>query len=194
MLAPDSQESHRDHCDRTHEEREDARCLLLPHRNTARVAHDIAKRTGADLESIRDRDHGVGFFGLIKNCFDALRGKTTRLAPLSRDPAAYDLTVIGTPVWVGRMTPALRAYLRETRGKFGRVAFFVTSGNTDVARVVPAIEAAAQIKAVASVGFSVPELKDQSVYEGKLTTFLNDLQWRYVAPEPWPAGERVRAI
>jgi flavodoxin len=162
--------------------------------NTARVAHDIATRTGADLESIRDRDHGVGFFGFIKNCFDALRGKTARIAPLSRDPAHYDLTVIGTPVWVGRMTPALRAYLRETRGRFGRVAFFVTSGNTEVARVLPALESAAQTKAVAAVGFSASELKEQSVYEDKLAAFLNELQWPYVAPEPWPAGERVRAI
>jgi flavodoxin len=162
--------------------------------NTARVAHDIAKRTGADIESLRDREHGAGFFRYIKDCFDALRNKTARITPLSRDPADYDLTVIGTPVWVGRMTPAVRAYLQQTRGRFGRVAFFVTSGNTDVARVRPTLEAAAQTQAIASVGFSGPELKDESVYESKLATFLNDLHWRYVAPEPWAPDERVRAI
>lgn len=162
--------------------------------NTARVARDIAKRTGADLESIRDRDHGVGFFSYIQNAFDALRGKSTRIAPLSRDPAEYALTVVGTPVWVGRMTPALRAYLEETRGRYGRLAFFVTSGDTDVARVLPALEATAQTRAVAATGFSASELKDQKIYEEKLTAFLSDLHWRHVAPEPWVEGERVRTI
>jgi flavodoxin len=162
--------------------------------NTARVARDIAKRAGADLESIRDRDHGVGFFGYLKDCFDALTGKAARIAPLSRDPAGYDLTVIGGPVWVGRMTPAVRAYLQQTCGRFGRLAFFVTSGDTDVARVLPTLEAAAQAHAIAEVGFSASELKEQSVYEDKLTAFLNELEWREVAPQPWREGERVRAI
>jgi menaquinone-dependent protoporphyrinogen IX oxidase len=162
--------------------------------NTARVARDIANRTGADLESLRDRDHGVGVFAYLKDCFDALKGKAARIAPLSHDPAQYDLTVIGTPVWVGRMTPAVRAYLQQTRGHLGRVAFFVTSGNTDVARLLPALEAVAQTQAVAAAGFSAPELKEQGVYEEKLSTLLNELQRERAAPAPpLTTSEHARA-
>jgi flavodoxin len=161
--------------------------------NTARVARDIAKRTGADLESIRDRQHGTGFFGFIKASFDALRGATVDVSPILRDPAEYALTIIGTPVWVGSLTPAVRSYLQKTRGKNARVAFFVTSGNTDVARVLPKLEAAADAHAVGAVGFNAQELQVQNLYEAKLTGFLNELQWQHVAPE-MPSGERVRAI
>jgi flavodoxin len=162
--------------------------------NTARVARDIAKRTRADLESIRDRDHGAGFFGLVQNAIDALRNATTRIASLAHDPAEYGLIVIGTPVWAGRMTPAIRAYLERTRGRFGRVAFFTTSGNTSVERLLPALEAAAQVHAVGASGFNARELKDPKAYEDKLATFLAVLQGKYVAAEPLPTPERARAI
>jgi hypothetical protein len=92
------------------------------------------------------------------------------------------------------MTPAVRAYLQQTRGKFGRLAFFVTSGNTDIARLRPALEEAADAHAIAAAGFSVSELKDADVYEAKLNAFLDDLHWRRAAAEPWAPGERVRAI
>lgn len=143
--------------------------------NTARVAHDIAIRTGADIESIRDPGHGTGFVGFLKSCIDALRGVSARIGPLRRDFTAYDLTVIGTPVWAGRMTPAIRAYLQITQGKLGRVGFFVTSGNTDVTRLLPALESVAGTKAFAAAGFSAKDLKRPDVYERTLAVFLNAL-------------------
>ena len=143
--------------------------------NTARVARDIAARTGADLESLRDPMHGTGIFGFMKACVDALRGSVPKMGPLTRDITGYDLTIIGTPVWVRRMTPAIRAYLQITRGRLARVAFFVTSGDTNVAWLLPALEGAAGTKAVASTGFDQQELKDPGVYGAKLTAFLTAL-------------------
>jgi flavodoxin len=143
--------------------------------NTARVARDIAARTGADLESLRDPSHGTGFFGFMKASLDALRGHVPKVGPLTRDIAGYDLTIIGTPVWARRMTPAIRAYLQIVRGKLRRVAFFVTSGDTDVVFLLPALEKAAGTRAVATAGFNQRELKDPDVYGAKLTAFQTAL-------------------
>jgi flavodoxin len=162
--------------------------------NTARVARDIAKRMGADLESIRDRDHGTGFFGFLKNCVDALRGATAWIAPLARDPGQYALTLVGTPVWAGKVTPAVRAYLQQTRGRCSRVAFFVTSGNTDVARVLPALEAEAQVHAIAAAGFNARELKEQGLYDAKLASFSNELHSPSATQQPAVTAQRLRVV
>jgi multimeric flavodoxin WrbA len=143
--------------------------------NTARVARDIAARTGADLESLRDPSHGTGFFGFIKASVDTLRGSVPKVGPLTRDITGYDLTIIGTPVWARRMTPAIRAYLQITRG-----------------RLLPALERAAAAKALASAGFNQQELKNPGVYDAKLTAFLNALGLPLTARER-RGGEGAKA-
>jgi len=151
--------------------------------STARVARDIAARTGADIESIRDPGHGVGFFGFLKDSLDAWRGIPAKIDPLARNPGDYALTIIGTPVWTRSMTPAVRAYLNQTQGRTGNVAFFVTSGNTEVARVAPSMEALGQARAVAAAGFNAQELKDQKLYEQKLAEFLKDMNLQDAPPD-----------
>lgn len=152
--------------------------------NTARVARDIAARLGADIESIRDPGHGVGFFGYLKDSLDALRGVAAQIGPLAKNSGEYAMTIVGTPVWAGRVTPAMRSYLQQTRGRLGKVACFTTSGNTGVAKIVPAIELLANTQLIASRGFSAQDLARQDVYEEKLTTFLDEIAGRHATALP----------
>jgi hypothetical protein len=143
--------------------------------NTARVARDIAKMTDGDLESLGDRDHGVGFLGYLKAAVDAVRSKPARLAEVMHDPRRYSLVIIGTPVWVGRMTPAVRAYLQRFAGDLPHVGFFVTSGNTPVQKVAPSVEKVLGHKSEALIGFNAHELADQREYDARLSAFLESL-------------------
>jgi menaquinone-dependent protoporphyrinogen IX oxidase len=143
--------------------------------NTARVARDIAKTLGADVESLRDRGHGTGFRHYLKAGLDAARGKSAALGETIFNPRNYDLTVIGTPVWAWHMTPAIRAYLNRYRTEFRDVAFFVTSGDTDAAKIVPSMESIVGRRAVAFTGFSAPQLADDRLYAHRLDDFLKSL-------------------
>lgn len=143
--------------------------------NTARVATDLAARLGADVESIQDKSHGVGVFGRIAAAIDALRKTSSKIGPLQHDPAEYAITVVATPVWVGQMTPAVRAYLKQTRGRIQNVAFFVTSGDTDIGKMAPALAASAGQSPVASAGFNARELADAATYENKLSAFVEEI-------------------
>lgn len=140
--------------------------------NTARVARDLAARLNADIESIVDRSHGVGFAGYLVAAYHAYRRAPAPIGAMQRDPSGYAVTVIGTPVWVGQMTPAVRAYLQRMKGRSGKVAFFITSGGTDIEKVIPSLEAEGKCKAVTSKGFTARELGDPVVYEHKLSTFI----------------------
>lgn len=158
--------------------------------NTARVARDLARRTHADIESLRDPDHGTGAWEYIKAILDSLRGRSARLGPLAHSPRNYRLVLIGTPIWAGHMTPAIRAYFARHGGDMRNVAFFATSGSTDITRLVPQMERAAGHRAVAAVGFAAPELADPTAYEVKLNAFLRELQ---IAPD-WQRFDPARAV
>jgi len=150
--------------------------------NTQRVAQDIAARLGADLERIEDEKSRKGFFGYLGAALDSKREKSARIIDISKYPSEYALTVIGTPVWVWKITPAVRAYLRMTRGRLNDVAFFTTSGNTDAEKIVPAMEGIAGRKAIAFTGFNEHELKTAALYEEKISAFVNELRSRRSSP------------
>jgi hypothetical protein len=143
---------------------------------TSKVAKDLAARLDADIERIEDTQHGVGFLNYLKASLHAWRQIPAVIGALQRDPAQYELTLVGTPVWCWQMTPAVRAYLQQTGSKPHKVAFFVTSGDTDIAKLAPSMEALANRKAVASAGFSARELNDSVTYNNKLAAFVQAIR------------------
>ncbi|HTU67565.1 MAG TPA: hypothetical protein VMF52_16565 [Steroidobacteraceae bacterium] len=156
--------------------------------NTERVARDIAARLGADLEQIRERASRRGFVGRCRAAIDSFRERPGRLEELARHAHDHALTIVGTPVWAGKMTPAIRAYLGQRRGQLDDVALFTTSGGSAGAAVIGAMERLIGQRAVASVAFDARELADGEAYEAKLRSFLAALMKR--APLPARASAR----
>lgn len=109
--------------------------------NTRRIGHDIARRLGADIEDlVEDTRRRRGLLGFLRAGYDALKGRATTLRPTRHDPAAYDLIVVGTPVWGDSLTPAVRAYLGARRGALRSVAFYLTHGSSGRRRVFDQME------------------------------------------------------
>lgn len=144
--------------------------------NTAKVAVDLATRLGADVLPLHERAPRRGFFGYLRAAIDSLRERPSALEPPGKFAGDYDLVIVGTPIWVGRITPAARAYLHTIRGGVTRVAFFITSGATDISSVQPTLEKLAGAPALAATGFAEPELRDSLRYEQKLKEFVATLR------------------
>jgi hypothetical protein len=140
--------------------------------NTARVGRDLAKALGADLESIRDEEHGAGVLGYFKAAVDAVRETPAQIAAPAHDPGNYSLVIVATPVWAGKMTPAVRTYLQNLRANRCDVAFVITSGDTGGEEIVPPMERVCGHTAVASAAFSASHLSDRAVYEERLAAFV----------------------
>ena len=96
--------------------------------NTRRMARAIAESLGADMEEIADLKKRTGLLGYLSAARDALRRRLTPIGEGSKDPADYGLVIVGTPVWVGRMSSPVRSYLDRSRGRFQAVGFFCTCG------------------------------------------------------------------
>ncbi|RLF84946.1 flavodoxin [Thermococci archaeon] len=92
---------------------------------TKRVAQEVAKALNADIDELIDKKSRKGVLGFLRAGYDATRGKTTEIE-FEKDPYDYDLVIVGTPIWNGRVTPAIRTYLLWNREKIKNAAFFST--------------------------------------------------------------------
>jgi flavodoxin len=144
--------------------------------NTGRVAEDLATRLGAEREKIGELKNRRGLLGYLRAALDGVRERPGELVGIGKNPRDYALTLIGTPIWAGKITPAVRTYLRSNRDKFNDVAFFTTSGSTPVAKVVPDMERMSGRQPIASVGFNYADLKTDVLYEKKIRALLDGLQ------------------
>src|SRR5512139_1268886 len=98
--------------------------------HTRSVADEIARRCGADLEAIQDVRPRTGVFGYWRSAREAMKKTIIEIRPSTRDPAEYDLVILGTPIWGGNLCSPMRAYVSGHRGKFRQVAFFSTQGGS----------------------------------------------------------------
>jgi flavodoxin len=96
--------------------------------NARFVAETIAAEVGADIEEVIDLKKRSGAFGFLSGGSDARRGKETKIAPTTKSPAGYDLIIVGTPVWAGRPSPAIRTYLKKNDLSGKKVAVFFAQG------------------------------------------------------------------
>ncbi|MCK9278277.1 MAG: NAD(P)H-dependent oxidoreductase [Methanoculleus sp.] len=96
--------------------------------NARTVAERLAAATGGDLVEVQDLA-GYSKIGMyLKGAPRAVRGKKADIKPSVIDVSAYDIVVIGSPVWAGNPTPAVNAAVAALRGIEGKTAFvFCTS-------------------------------------------------------------------
>ena len=97
--------------------------------NTKFAAQEIAAELGGDLEEIVDLQSRGGTMGWLTAGRDATRSKLTEIAEPKRNPADYDLVVVGTPIWAWSPSAAVRTYLSKKDFSGMKVALFFTLDN-----------------------------------------------------------------
>jgi flavodoxin len=92
----------------------------------ALVAKAIKDALNADIFEIKtiDKKKRTGFAKYLWGGFQAITKKKPELEPLSVDINAYDLIILGTPVWAASPTPAILSFLSKTEIKGKKIALF----------------------------------------------------------------------
>jgi menaquinone-dependent protoporphyrinogen IX oxidase len=136
--------------------------------NTHKVAQALAEALSADLEQIREVHpqrvdmQGKGFGNrmvIARAVLTALLGRATAIEPAQHDPAAYDLVVIGGPVYAGALTGPVRAYINQQRARFRAVAFFCTGAEPEKAKVFAQMQQATGKVPLASAAFAAAKIE-----------------------------------
>ena len=141
--------------------------------NTGRVAQALAQRLDADLDEIRIVQPHDGVAGYAMCAIEAVAGLAPALRPMQRNPAAYELVVIGTPVWFWSLASPVRSWL-ETHPLKHRVAFYCTMGGSGAQRVFATMAELVGRQPVATLPLLEKEL--DGPFEEKLDAFVARLR------------------
>ena len=97
---------------------------------TRSAAQLVSGILDAEVEEIIDRSDRKGLMGYIRSGLDGFTRNHSRIVKPRKDPSDYDLLVIGTPIWAGRISSPVRSYLKEFRDRLPPVVLFCTTGGT----------------------------------------------------------------
>jgi len=138
------------------------------------VAEAAAKALGADIEEIRDLKNRKGPLGFVISCKDGGMKKTAEIEPLEKDPANYDMVLIGTPVWANSMSCAVRTWFRQKKDALSKLAFFSTTRVSGIETCFRDMEAEGGKSPVAVLGLTAKKVWKKRFQE-KLDAFLEQL-------------------
>ena len=141
---------------------------------TRRLGMVLADALAADIEDVQDKVSRSGVLGYIMAGRDATLRRLTEI-DVEKDPARYDLVIIGTPVWGFNMCPAIRTYLTKFKNRMKGVAFFCTSHGTGSSRALKEMEALSGRKAEAVLDVLQGEM-ERDAFSGKVDEFLRKLK------------------
>lgn len=100
--------------------------------HTRTMAEYIARAAQADLEELHGAGEPSGTGSL--HYFWALRhlllSQKPELAAVGHNASLYDLVILGSPVWLGTFSPAVRSYIRSAPLSGKRVALFCSYRNS----------------------------------------------------------------
>ena len=142
--------------------------------NTRKVAEAISKAIISDLEDITEPRGREGPIGWLRSGREATGEMTASINQLKRDPASYDLLIVGTPIWGGKLSSPVRAYLTQVAGKTKRIAYFVTMMGNEDSVTYAAMEKIAG-HPIATLSITQDEQKS-SAYLDKVTKFTETLR------------------
>lgn len=96
--------------------------------NTRKAMEEIASALGAELAEITDGADRSGWKGWLRCGRDAVRKSTPVLAPVetARPLGEYRLVILGTPVWAGRESAVMRAFLQAHGAELKNAAYVLT--------------------------------------------------------------------
>jgi flavodoxin len=100
--------------------------------NTKEAAERIAEKLNADLLQLKTiKEIPKGKMKFFIGGMQAAFGVCARLETPAFNPEQYDRIILGTPVWAGKATPAINAFLKQYGVKDKVTTLFTLSGGGD---------------------------------------------------------------
>jgi len=127
-----------------------------------------------DSEELFDKKKRSGPLGFVSSGRDARAKKLTTLAQIEHDPALYNLVILGTPIWGGTLSSAMRTYITSNKAKFAHVAFFCTQGGTTNKPMFDEMEALCEQHPLDILAIRQNEVK-AGAYQDKIRQFVERL-------------------
>ncbi|MAN63636.1 MAG: hypothetical protein CMI60_17005 [Parvibaculum sp.] len=93
---------------------------------TRGIAEDLARALDADIAEITSPRFHLGPFGYLRAGFDSVRGKLPPIDMPTLDFAAYDLVLVGAPIWTSYPALPVRSFFADAQSLGRETALFFT--------------------------------------------------------------------
>ncbi len=143
--------------------------------NTKKVAEKISERLNIDLERIVDKKNRSGIIGWIKAGYDAKKGNLTEIENLKKKPSNYDFIILGSPIWGGNVTPAIKTYLKNNKDHFKEIIVYFTSKGGEFKKATRGVINASGREPLVVYGFVEQEIKENKI-DQQLENFTNEIK------------------
>lgn len=153
-------------------------CLVVFYSRTGMtrvVADAVAKSCGCDIEAIREPRSRAGMLGYLYAGYEAVTKKLPAIKPAIRNPADYDITILGTPVWGQNVSSPMRSYIMQNGNRFNRIAAFCTMGGAGGDKALDGIAALCSKPLAVRLVLTDAQINDQSYLE-KVGEFARSLE------------------
>ena len=95
--------------------------------NTRAGCEVLQAELGADMIEIKDLRQRDGKWGFFKTAIASLVGKHTRIEPEKVDITKYHNIILGSPIWTGRLSMAIRTLIDRNRFDWRKVIIYTTT-------------------------------------------------------------------
>ena len=140
---------------------------------TKGIANKLQEKLNCDIEEITDDGKYDGKLGFLQGGMNATMGRASDINPTEKNPADYDLVIIGTPVWSSNMATPVFTYLIQNKDKIKNMASFCTcmGGGYD-----KALEKIAEVSGKKQISTMFLTSKDIENPNEKINKFINQIQ------------------
>jgi len=142
--------------------------------NTKLVAEKIAKNLNADLCEILDKKNRSGKLVFLTGGYAALREKLTAIE-VTKSIDDYEFIIIGSPIWAGKITPAIRTFVSKNNFSKKKLALFITLGGNKTGKPLSNFKKAIEPHIPIAEFALADDLKNLEDVEEKIEYWCNEL-------------------
>jgi flavodoxin len=95
--------------------------------NTKACCEALQKTLGTDILEIKDLRKRSGKWGFFKTAIASLFGKQTKIEPENPDFSPYSNIILGSPIWTGKLSMAIRTLIDKNRFDGKKAVIFTTT-------------------------------------------------------------------
>jgi flavodoxin len=140
---------------------------------TRKIADRLQAKLKCEVEEIISSKKRSGVVGYLLSGKEAAQKKAAEIQPTLKNPADYDLVIIGTPIWSWNLSSPVRAYLLQNADRLKRVAVFCTMSGSGDKSAFTETEKICGYNLLASVSFLSKEVA-AGKFEAKLEKFAKE--------------------
>jgi flavodoxin len=95
--------------------------------NTRTACKALQKDLGCDIIEIKDLKNRAGGWGFFTSTIGTLFETHTKIDPVHPELAPYNAVIIGSPIWAGKLSTAIRTFIAENRFDGKKVVLYTTT-------------------------------------------------------------------